>query len=603
MKLTTYLCASMLLCSGALASCDDILDAPSISSTDETVVFSSVDLAEDAVMGILQSFAETNSYRGRFLVYYGMNTDLEWYNSSENTGDDKARLSNYNPNTTNTQMNTDNNAWAKFYEGIERANMCIRGLENYADLKDPAFRQLLGEALTLRAVYYCDLLKAWGDVPARFAPITTETIYQPKADRDSIYARLIFDDLKRAEELVAWPNETATTRTTERVSKAFVKALRSRLALYAGGYSQRNDGTIRLSNDPRLAPAEMYRVVKEECLSIINQGCNRLGEFEDTFRRLCQDDVTAGNESIWEIPFSAGRGRVLFDLGVRHKDVDQYTKQAKGGTVGPTPIAFYKYDPQDKRRNVTCVPYFWEKGVQVPNAVNQWYFGKYRYEWMNRIVTSSNDDGVNWLYMRLADVYLMAAEAINELDGPQAAAPYLKPILDRALPADKAEARLAAATASQDAFREAIVEQRGLELCGEMLRKADLIRWNRLGSTLEAAKAEMTQLLNKEGKYAALPDKIYYQTVTGTPKAQSTVWDVVKAGETVEIYGVELGQTDEEGAALGYAENTSWAGKNEWAGKIEGLYVNNPDQYQFWPIWQTFIDNSNGMLVNSSNYQ
>ena len=181
----------------------------------------------------------------------------------------------------------------------------------------------------------------------------------------------------------------------------------------------------------------MYRVVKEECLSIINQGCNQLGEFEDTFRRLCQDDVTAGNESIWEIPFSAGRGRVLFDLGVRHKDVDQYTKQAKGGTVGPTPIAFYKYDPQDKRRNVTCVPYFWEKGVQVPNAVNQWYFGKYRYEWMNRIVTSSNDDGVNWLYMRLADVYLMAAEAINELDGPQAAAPYLKPILDRALPADK----------------------------------------------------------------------------------------------------------------------------------------------------------------------
>ncbi len=603
MKLTTYLCASLLLCSGALASCDDILDAPSISSTDETVVFSSVDLAEDAVMGILQSFAETNSYRGRFLVYYGMNTDMEWYNSSENTGDDKARLSNYNPNTTNTQMNTDNNAWAKFYEGIERANMCIRGLENYADLKDPAFRQLLGEALTLRAVYYCDLLKAWGDVPARFAPITTETIYQPKADRDSIYARLIFNDLKRAEELVAWPNETATTRTTERVSKAFVKALRSRLALYAGGYSQRNDGTIRLSNDPRLAPAEMYRVVKEECLSIIDQGCNRLGEFEDTFRRLCQDDVTAGNESIWEIPFSAGRGRVLFDLGVRHKDVDQYTKQAKGGTVGPTPIAFYKYDPQDKRRNVTCVPYFWEKGVQVPNAVNQWYFGKYRYEWMNRIVTSSNDDGVNWLYMRLADVYLMAAEAINELDGPQAAAPYLKPILDRALPADKAEARLAAATASQDAFREAIVEQRGLELCGEMLRKADLIRWNRLGSTLEAARAEMTQLLNKEGKYAALPDKIYYQTVTGTPKAQSTVWDVVKAGETVEIYGVELGQTDEEGAALGYAENTSWAGKNDWAGKIEGLYVNDPDQYQFWPIWQTFIDNSNGMLVNSSNYQ
>ena len=34
---------------------------------------------------------------------------------------------------------------------------------------------------------------------------------------------------------------------------------------------------------------------------------------------------------------------------------------------------------------------------------------------MNRRVTSTNDDGINWQYMRLADVYLMAAEAINEL--------------------------------------------------------------------------------------------------------------------------------------------------------------------------------------------
>ncbi len=36
--------------------------------------------------------------------------------------------------------------------------------------------QLLGEALTLRAVIYLDLVKAWGDVPARFEPITTETL-------------------------------------------------------------------------------------------------------------------------------------------------------------------------------------------------------------------------------------------------------------------------------------------------------------------------------------------------------------------------------------------------------------------------------------------
>ncbi len=600
-----YIYASLFALTGTLASCDDILDASAKSSTDESVVFSTSSLAENAVMGILQSFAETNSYRGRYLVYYGMNTDMEWYNSSEDSGNDKAKLSNYDCTPTNSQMNTDNNAWAKFYEGIERANMCIRGIETYGDMNDQAFRQLLGEAITLRAVYYCDLLKAWGDVPARFEPITSETQYKAKSDRDSIYARLILDDLKRAEDLVAWPGETATTSTTERVSKAFVKALRSRLALYAGGYSQRADGTVRLSNDPRLAPEEMYKIVKEECVSIIDRQCNQLGEFEDTFRKLCEEDVTAGGESIWEIPFSAGRGRVVFDLGVRHKDTDQYTGQAKGGTVGPTPIAFYKYDPQDRRRNVSCVPYYWEKGVQVPNEVNQWYFGKYRYEWMKRLVTSSNDDGVNWLYMRLADVYLMAAEAVNELDGPQAAAQYLKPVLDRALPQEKADRYMTAATQGKEAFKQAVIEQRGLELCGEMLRKADLIRWNILSSTLADAKEEMNALLNRTGNYAGLPDKIYYHTVTeDSPlKGSGTVWDTVKNGETVEIYGVEIGQTDEEGTALNYDQNKEWAGSTKWQDKIEGLYLNNPDDYQFWPIWQVFIDSSNGMLENSSNYK
>lgn len=604
MRIKHYIYASLFLFTGAMTSCDDLLDAPTISSTDESVVFSSVDLAEEAVMGILQSMAETESYRGRYVVYYGQNTDMEWYNSVEKSTDDKAKLSNYSTTPTNSQMNKETNAWAKFYEGIERANLVIRGLETYGDMNDPAFQQLLGEALTLRAVYYCDLIKAWGDVPARFEPMTTETMYQARADRDSIYVRLIFKDLKRAEDLVAWPNATTTTSTVERVSKAFVKGLRSRLALYAGGYSQRADGSIRLSNDPRLAPSEMYQIVKDECVSVINQNCNNLGTFKETFQRLCSDKVEAGYESIWEVPFSDGRGRVLFDLGVPHKTVDHYTQQAKGGTVGPTPIAFYKYDPEDARRNVTCVPYQWNEGIQVPEQVSKWYFGKYRYEWMDRIVTSQQDDGVNWMYMRLADIYLMAAEAVNQLDGPAAAAQYLKPILERALPAAKVDAYMQQAVTSKEAFQEAIIEQRGLEFCGEMLRKADLIRWNRLSSTLQEAKAEMELLRTHSGKYAALPEKIYYQTVSGTAKPESTVFDDVVTGETVEIYGLELNQTDEIGASLGYEEAPkTWGGSTSWADKIAGYFLNNPDDYQFWPIWQIFIDSSNGMLVNYSNYQ
>jgi hypothetical protein len=575
-------------------ACDDMLDAPTKSSMDESVIFSTPILAEGAVMGIHQSFGETNSYRGRFLPFYGINTDIEWYNTSEKTTDDRALLTAYNPSVSSTQMNTSNNAWAKFYEGIERANLAIRGLRAYGNIgKNAELTQLLGEALTLRAVIYSDLVKAWGDVPARFEPISTETLYLAKSDRDVIYKQLIAD-LEEAENYCPWPNGSTVTKSTERVNKAFIKALRARICLAAAGYSQRPDGTIRRSTDPELTVEKLYPIVKQECLDIINSGTVKLRTFEQNFRALCQDDVTAGYESLWEIPFSEGRGRVLYTLGVKHTTTDKYTQQAQGGANGPLPTLYYDYDVDDNRRDITCVPYEWTNGIQVPRKLSSWCFGKLRYEWMKRVVTSTNDDGVNWQYMRLGDVYLMAAEAINELEGPTAAAPYLRTIRERAFTThpEKVEAFMATATASKDAFFNAIVDERAFELCGEMVRKGDLIRWNLLSSKLAEAKQKMYQLANKEGAYADLPDKIYYTYASD--------------GETLVIYGLNHGDTDEAGKAIANATTKAWfvsSGANTLTNdKIESLYLRNPDERQFWPIWQNFLDSSNGMLTNDYGY-
>lgn len=571
-----------------ITSCD--LDAPSKSAAEGSVVLSIEALAEGAVMGIHQSFGETNSYRGRFLPYYGINSDVEWINGINPTqlnDGGKYEISTYATTPGNTQMNTDNNAWAKFYEGIERANKAIEGLRDFGDVEEnPRMAQLLGEALTLRSVIYLDLVKAWGDVPARFEPITTETLYLPRSDRDIIYKQLLAD-LDEAEELVAWPNETAVTASTERVNKAFVKGLMARVALYAGGYSQRADG-VRRSNDPELSVDKMYALAKEKTIEVIQQGTNTLGSFEQNFRLLCEDNVAAGNESLWEIPFSAGRGRVLFTLGVQHRAVDQYTAQNRGGTNGPLPYLFYDYDVEDLRRDVTCVPYEWSNSNpshQQLRSIDNWCFGKLRYEWMNRRVTSTNDDGINWQYLRLADVYLMAAEAVNELEGPAAAAPYLKPILDRALPPAKVTAYMAAATASKETFFNAIVDQRALEFAGESLRKADLIRWNMLKTKLDEAKTKMTQLINREGPYADLPEKLYHK--------------IGDDNETLIIYGLNHGDSDEIGTSLNYEGSTTWFDPDDLTPElINALYQKDPDQNQFWPIWQTFIDSSNGQLTN-----
>ena len=590
----------MALSLAGMSSCD--LESPSISALDASSVFGTYSLAEAEVMSIHVSFGETNSYRGRYLPYYGINTDVEVGNSPElsSATSDKQRLWNYNTLPNNGQMNTDNNAYAKFYEGIERANLAIEGLRQYGDIENkPDMAQLLGEALTLRAVIYNDLIKAWGDVPARFVPNGPDNVYLPRTNRDVIYKQLLAD-LKEAEDYCYWPNENKITQSTERVSKAFVKGLRARLALYAGGYGLRGDG-YRRSNDSELAPSLMYQIAKEECLDIINQGCNTLGEFQDNFIKLCEDNVTAGGESLWEIPFSEGRGRVLYTWGVKHQAKDQYTQQANGGVNGPIAYLYYDYDPEDVRRDITCVPYEWSKDlvngkahVQL-RAQNKWCFGKLRYEWMKRIVTSTNDDGVNWQYMRLADVYLMAAEAVNELDGPSAAWKYMKPVLDRVLPAAKVSALQSKYTASKTAFFDGIVDQRAFEFAGEALRKCDLVRWGNIDTKMAEAVAKLQNLQKREGVYVGYPDKVYINNSEDKDK--------------IEIYGLDKGEDDPD--IIKELKDAGWESKNWFESTsgdvltddyINGLYVVTPSTHCLWPIWQTFIDASNNMLNNDGIY-
>jgi hypothetical protein len=591
-----------LIISGLFSSCqqfeDDYLDAPAQSTLDASVIFSTAGLAKGAIDGIKVPFAETNSYRGRFLPYYGLNTDVEWYNTSQTAGD-KADLCVYDAKPSNTEMNTTNNAYAMMYSGIERANVCIQGIRQYGNpAPGTEMGQLLGEALTLRAIYYADLLKSWGDVPARFEPITSATLYLAKTNRDIIYKQLIAD-LGEASTLVAWPNETAYTSTVEHVNKAFVKAFRARLALAASGYQQYPDG-VRRSNDPELSVANMYALALKESREVIQSGSARLeSTFEGLWRKYNEENTAAGGESLWELPFSDGRGRMLFTFAVKHTTaVDQFQANGanRGGVAGPLPFVFYDYDQADARRNVTCVPYKYGAAVngiakQELGTLDTWYFGKYRYEWMKRYVTSTNDDGVNKMYMRFAEVLLIAAETANELEGPSAAMPYLKEVRRRAFSsadqAVKVENYVNALT-SKEAMFNALVEENKYEFTGEMERKQALIRWNLLKANLDKAKQKMAELSARTGQYADVPATLYY-------KYQAD-------NVSLDIYGLNRGETTNPGAAY---SSTPWT----WTGtaadaKIASLYKVgvNPDNRQFWPIWQVFIDGSNGQLKNDYGY-
>lgn len=603
---------ALALCSMLCVSCDDLLDAPTKSSMDESVIFSTPAYAKNAIAGIIHSMGETNSYRGRYFTHYGLNTDIEVKelgSSLASAESDGERLANYTPNPSNGQMNTGNDTYIKNYEGIERANLAIRGLRTYADLTNWELRQVLGELLTLRAVLYVDLLKAWGNVPARFEPINSDNVYLPREDRDVILKQLLAD-LEEAAEMVGWPNENNYTVTNEHINRAFVKGLRSRVALMAGGYAMHlGESTMRLSNDPDLAPDKMYQIVKDECLDVINSGMARLqpkdaygSSYEAWIRAAHTEKHVAGDEILWEIPFSTERGRVIYTWGINHTNADKFTQQTAGGNIRPNPTLYYKYNRNDVRRDLTCIPYEWTSDTpgadatpkQVLRTQYSWCFGKHRYEWLSRRVTNSNDDGLNFLYMRYSNVLLMAAEAINELDGPAAAAPYLKQVKDRAYPNNPeiVTTEMSVAAASKEAFFKAIVDERAKEFAGEMYRKEDLIRWNLLKDKLDENIADLQKLHYREAPYNNVNAKVYWKTGPATAD-----------GTTLIFYGLEPGET---GAApdTGYTEVDWKLTSNDDARKYwERIYAADPNLRPYWPVWQNILDASNGMIVNDPIFQ
>lgn len=595
-----YIVAYLLL-AGLTSSCSDFLSTPSQSSFSEESVFQNEKLTENMIFNIYSFFAQTNSHRGRFQPYYGMNTDAEMVNATDLT--DATSLCNYSAVPANSQMSgtKDPNTWTCFYNAIEAANVCLEGIEKYGK---PAPGNLMGyfygEALVLRATFYYDLLRGWGDVPARFVPVTSETIYMEKSDRDVIYKQILAD-LEKAESYLPWPLESERTATVERVNKAYAKALRARLCLMAAGYSQRplndnehKESEIRLSKDPELQKNVLYPIAKQELEDIVNSGkCKLATSFEGFFKDLCRDKVDAGGESLFELPFADGRGRWMQTFAVYHYDKDKYlSANKKGGQNVPTPTLYYDFDDEDLRRDITCVPYKWQGGKQVlktsePTQKEGWNFGKYRYEWMSRVV--SGDDGINQPYVRYSDVLLMLAEVLNELDDLKAAKGYLAMVRKRAFKEEAWSEKVDGyinRLMTKEQFFQAIVDERKFEFAGEMLRKEDLIRWNLLNTNVMEAKTKMDDLRNYRNQYSVLPRKVYYRLTSDE--------------ETLEIYGLNIG---EDNAPQGEGwQSVDWQKAVITDARVERFYMNEPNKRQFWPIFQSDLDTQMGSLINDYGY-
>lgn len=631
-----------MLAALALTSCEDGLSTSSPSILTQQQVYSDPSLAEMGVLSIYETLTVQYSHRDRYLPWYGFNTDIECYNSTTYS-EKNSGIAQYYFTTTNTNMDNENgNPYNCLVMGIERANLAIEGLETYADMSNPDMRYLRAEAYTARAFLYTELLKAYGDVPARFEPICDSTIYLNKSNRDKIYKQLL-KDLEGVFNDLPWPNQSVATTTVDRVSKAFAKGLYARLCLMASGYAPRPEdgqegtgakGRSRLSNDPELQKSVLYPKALAQLEDVIlNSGLYLYPDYEQLWRDFNNFDLQAGKEVIFVIPFGNGRGRwnYTFAVPATAYTAGNNTQNDRGGTAGVVPTLYYKYSEYDSRRDVSCVNYEWEQdlngnAIQVPAGMMNWYFGKYRFDWMqSHPFNNTNDDGAKPVYMRYSDILLMAAEiAASPESGSEMnlgdARKWFLTVRQRAFKGYESYAETGLDLNTSDGLFDAIVDERALEFVGEFLRKADLIRWDMLYDKLNEAKAEILELGNRQGVYADMGPGMWYrrdangviemygihhgETITqdSSPVGMGTGWICYtdSAGEPSDYFSET--STQNRSDSMYYTRNR--AADEDKGTPAQAVNLTKEDFWQnvYWPIPQGTIDDQNGVLKNDYNY-
>jgi hypothetical protein len=504
-------------------ACNDYLEVkPTAVDTPETI-FSTVSGATSALVGVYDLLSGDATYGNRLSSFYPFDSDeMQSSQGGDDAGSGRRGIARYASVATNAEVL---NPWNDLYRGIERANVCIKYIPEMAQYQggsdQATVKRLHGEALTLRAQYFFELVRNWGDVPEPRTPSVTGMDFNvSRADRDQILEHLL-DDLALAQTLVPWRSESPAT--FERITKGAVKALRARIAMYRAGYALRQDGSVRRGTDPNT----YYTIARNECSDLMaRRGEHTLNtSYEETWRSINELRPEPAHEIIFEA--SMGGASANSDSKLGYYNGPRITASPKygqsSGAVTALPTYFYAFDSTDTRRFVTLAPYtIGSSDNQASTTLINVYDGKFRRDWRVPLVPAVSVQSLNynWPIIRFADVLLMFAEAQNELSGPNAAYNGVTPVqaleeVRRRAFRTSYVALPSSQTSSQSAFFDAIVKERFLEFGGEGIRKYDLIRWNLLTTKITETKATLRAWMTGAGAGANIPTTAYFRVVNG----------------------------------------------------------------------------------------
>lgn len=175
------------LLSMGVVSCD-LTEKPT-SFYEMDTYFTTADKAKMAVIGIYDCLAAEGSY-GQYVMPFASSDDMYMVRGTA-TGDGTRRdISHYALTSSNTWVAS---VWNYIYEGIDRANTAIAGIEKMPDYENSdELRELVAQARFLRAFLAFDLVRYWGDVPFKLqVPVALGIQLNPVQNERKSMTRLL----------------------------------------------------------------------------------------------------------------------------------------------------------------------------------------------------------------------------------------------------------------------------------------------------------------------------------------------------------------------------------------------------------------------------
>lgn len=455
------------------------------------------------LLGLYSLFNNPNGfkYKGVFEMILGAD---DIYSSG---GSDFGPFSDRTLSSNNTQP-----LWDTMYNEIGNANDAI-GLVEGMNIAAIDKQHALGEAHFIRGFCFYYLVRIFGGVPLRLDRVDINSnFYLPRATVDQVYTQ-IFSDLKLAsQELPEY--DPANGDYLGRATKGAAQGMLAHAYLTYGDHLSLagQSGTTQFQNSELYADSVIantrYTLVSHfnDLFDITKEAA---AYQEVLFSIRYQTDPSAsgqgsaGSEYAWrfcapntfgvcgETPNGQGTGSYRPNMWF----ADYYRTGDYAPATGPKTLAnidyrnmvsFFQAGPGPKGAIYVMYPNIPAAAIKGKNGQDSILaqgniatplVGKYK----DPGGKDSRNNGNDFFILRLAEVYLLKAEAENELNGPTAiAATAFNKVRARARAADGTARAvpldIVPGALTKDQFRMKIFDERGLELLGEGQRWFDLVR-------------------------------------------------------------------------------------------------------------------------------